>query len=48
LQPSDFARVQLHRNNSFYRFLLNICELAFRCLLADESSVKNSQAPDLL
>jgi 5-methylcytosine-specific restriction enzyme subunit McrC len=31
-----FARVQLHRNNGFYRFLLHVCELCFFALLADE------------
>jgi 5-methylcytosine-specific restriction enzyme subunit McrC len=36
VRSSDFARVQLHRNNAFYHFLLNVCELAFHCLLAEE------------
>ncbi len=31
-----FRRVQLHRNNHFYAFLLNICELLFDNLLPDE------------
>jgi 5-methylcytosine-specific restriction enzyme subunit McrC len=26
LRNQDFKRVQLHRNNSFYRFLLNVCD----------------------
>ena len=29
LTGSVFRRVQLHRNNAFYGFLLNVCELAF-------------------
>jgi 5-methylcytosine-specific restriction enzyme subunit McrC len=33
-----FRRVQLHGNNRFYRFLLNACELTFRCALPDERS----------
>jgi 5-methylcytosine-specific restriction enzyme subunit McrC len=36
LRAEHFARVQLHRNNAFYRFLLHVCELAFFALLADE------------
>jgi 5-methylcytosine-specific restriction enzyme subunit McrC len=35
VRSPDFARVQLHRNNAFYRFLLNVCEIAFHCLLAE-------------
>lgn len=31
-----FRRVQLHRNNYYYGFLLNICELIFDALLASE------------
>lgn len=31
-----FRRVQLHRNNSYYRFLLNVCELVYENLLVDE------------
>jgi 5-methylcytosine-specific restriction enzyme subunit McrC len=30
--------VQLHRNNRFYGFLLNVCELCYESLLADEST----------
>lgn len=33
-----FRRVQLHRNNRFYRFLLNVCELVFQSSLAAEDS----------
>ena len=36
LRAEHFARVQLHRNNAFYRFLLHLCELCFFALLADE------------
>ena len=36
LRAEHFARVQLHRNNAFYRFLLHVCELCFFALLADE------------
>lgn len=35
LDRSAFARVQLHRNNAHYRFLMKIAELAFECLLPD-------------
>jgi 5-methylcytosine-specific restriction enzyme subunit McrC len=27
VKPQDFRRVQLHRNNAFYGFLLHVCEL---------------------
>ncbi|MCY1015602.1 5-methylcytosine restriction system specificity protein McrC [Pyxidicoccus sp. MSG2] len=33
--PALFQRVQLHRNNGHYRFLLHVCELAVRCLVPD-------------
>jgi 5-methylcytosine-specific restriction enzyme subunit McrC len=36
IRAEHFARVQLHRNNAFYRFLLHVCELCFFALLADE------------
>jgi 5-methylcytosine-specific restriction enzyme subunit McrC len=36
LRSDHFARVQLHRNNAFYRFLLHVCELCFFALLAHE------------
>jgi len=38
LRGDCFRRVQLHRNNRFYVFLLNICELCYTSLLADEST----------
>jgi 5-methylcytosine-specific restriction enzyme subunit McrC len=36
LRAEHFSRVQLHRNNAFYRFLLNVCELCFFSLLTEE------------
>jgi 5-methylcytosine-specific restriction enzyme subunit McrC len=36
LSSQLFRRVQLHRNNRYYVFLLNICELIYDQLLADE------------
>jgi 5-methylcytosine-specific restriction enzyme subunit McrC len=36
LRAENFARVQLHRNNAFYRFILHVCELCFFALLAEE------------
>jgi 5-methylcytosine-specific restriction enzyme subunit McrC len=36
LKAEHFTRVQLHKNNGFYRFLLHVCELCFFALLADE------------
>jgi len=33
-----FRRVQLHRNNLYYAFLLNVCELIYDQLLVDERS----------
>jgi 5-methylcytosine-specific restriction enzyme subunit McrC len=41
LTAQIFRRVRLHRNNNFYRFLLNICELVFENLLIDEKSGNN-------
>ena len=38
LTASVFYRVQLHRNNRLYRFLLNLCALIRRCLLPSEQS----------
>ena len=37
LERSAFSRIQLHRNNSYYNFLLKVAELAFDCLLPDPS-----------
>ncbi len=36
LTRRDFGRVQLHSNNSFYEFLLRVCELLFDNLLPSE------------
>jgi len=36
LSKSIFSRIQLYRNNSFYEFLLKICELVFDNLLPTE------------
>lgn len=41
LSPQIFRRVQLHHNNSYYKFLLNVCELIFENLLVDESGGQN-------
>lgn len=41
LTSQTFRRVQLHRNNQFYVFLMNICELVYENLLADEKSGRN-------
>jgi 5-methylcytosine-specific restriction enzyme subunit McrC len=35
LERSAFSRVQLHRNNAYYDFLLKVAALAFDCLLPD-------------
>ncbi|MCB1098777.1 MAG: 5-methylcytosine-specific restriction endonuclease system specificity protein McrC [Verrucomicrobiae bacterium] len=36
ITSSLFRRVQLHRNNRYYRFLLNVCELVYQSLLPTE------------
>jgi 5-methylcytosine-specific restriction enzyme subunit McrC len=41
LSSSVFGRVQLHRNNAFYDFLLKICELVYENLLASETPDKS-------
>lgn len=33
LRRVHFSQVQLHKNNLFYGFLLNVCRLAYNCLL---------------
>jgi 5-methylcytosine-specific restriction enzyme subunit McrC len=38
LSSQIFRRVQLHRNNLYYAFLLNVCELIHDQLLVDERS----------
>lgn len=40
LSSQLFRRVQLNRNNYYYGFLLNVCELVFDALLASEESGK--------
>ncbi len=47
LTPRQFSKVELHRNNSFYRFLLNICELITHNLLVTEDTGQ-VRFPDLL
>lgn len=37
LSSQMFRRVQLHRNNNYYRFLLDVCELVYENLLVDET-----------
>jgi 5-methylcytosine-specific restriction enzyme subunit McrC len=36
LSPSVFSRVQLNRNNAFYDFLLSVCFLIYKNVLAEE------------
>jgi 5-methylcytosine-specific restriction enzyme subunit McrC len=36
LNANIFSRVQLHRNNSFYSFLINICEMIYSMYLISE------------
>ena len=38
LKPSVFSRLTLHRNNSHYRFTLNICELIVSYAIPDEKT----------
>lgn len=38
LNGSLFKRVQIYQNNSFYSFLMNICELIYANLLLDEKT----------
>jgi 5-methylcytosine-specific restriction enzyme subunit McrC len=38
LSPQVFRRVQLHRNNHYYGFLLNVCEMIYGHLLVDEQT----------
>lgn len=40
LTNRDFFRVRLHRNNSFYDFLLAICQIIYEGLLLDEDTGK--------
>jgi 5-methylcytosine-specific restriction enzyme subunit McrC len=43
-----FRRVQVHRNNSFYAFLMRVCELVHSCLLPDRSGDGPSWFRDVL
>jgi 5-methylcytosine-specific restriction enzyme subunit McrC len=36
--PSDFSKIQLHRNNVVYRFALNVCELVQRFWIPDATT----------
>ena len=36
LRADLFARVQLHRNNAFYGFLMNVCEMIYNYYLASQ------------
>lgn len=38
LTAQVFSRVQLHSNNAFYAFLMQICELAYHSTLVDEKT----------
>lgn len=38
INKQAFSRVQLHRNNGFYRFLLSVCELIFDTSLSAEET----------
>ena len=46
VQPRHFHRVQLHRNNRSYRFLLHLCELIHASHLPDQSSAGNRRFRD--
>src|SRR5207302_1942944 len=48
LSAGLFRRVQLHRNNSFYAFLLRVCELVHLSLLPDRSGEGPSWFRDVL
>ena len=38
LKPNTFSQVRMHRNNRFYRFLIDVCELIHAESLLDEKS----------
>lgn len=48
VSSSLFRRIQLHRNNSFYAFLLRVCELVHLSLLPDRSGEGPSWFRDVL
>jgi 5-methylcytosine-specific restriction enzyme subunit McrC len=37
LRADHFRRVQLHRNNQIYAFLLHLCQFIYECWLPDEA-----------
>lgn len=47
IHPRDYANVKLHRNNSYYEFLLRICQLINAALLPDRTG-KNYRFADVL
>lgn len=47
LTGADFARVQLHRNNAYYDFLLRVCRLAFDLMLPNADG-RGFQFQDIL
>ena len=48
VHASLFKRVQLHRNNGFYAFLLRVCELVHLSLLPDPAGENQSWFRDVL
>ncbi|MDZ4402435.1 hypothetical protein [Prosthecobacter sp.] len=48
LSAQIFRRVQLHRNNRIYRFLLNLCELVHRLILPAEKTTGEHRIQDIL
>jgi 5-methylcytosine-specific restriction enzyme subunit McrC len=48
LHASHFRRIQLHRNNRIYRFLLQLCEMIHRSYLPDESRDGRLRFRDIL
>jgi 5-methylcytosine-specific restriction enzyme subunit McrC len=48
VHASLFKRIQLHRNNAFYAFLLRVCELVYLSLLPDRSGDSPSWFRDVL
>lgn len=48
IKNQDFRRVQLHRNNAFYGFLLHICELVHLGLFPEQTSSLASPFASLL
>ena len=48
MHASVFKRIQLHRNNAFYAFLLHVCELVHSSLLTDRAGESPSWFRDVL